>query len=37
MKEWQHRPLESVYPVMWLDAIHFKVREDGVVKSKAIY
>jgi putative transposase len=37
IKEWQHRPLESVYPVMWLDAIHFKVRENGVVKSKAVY
>lgn len=37
IKEWQNRPLETVYPVMWLDAIHFKVREDGVVKSKAIY
>lgn len=37
IKEWQHRPLESVYPVIWLDAIHFKVRQDGVVKSKAIY
>lgn len=37
IKEWQNRPLESVYPVIWLDAIHFKVRQDGVVKSKAIY
>ena len=37
IKEWQNRPLENVYPVMWLDAIHFKVREDAVVKSKAIY
>lgn len=37
IKEWQHRPLESVYPVIWLDAMHFKVREDGVVKAKAIY
>lgn len=37
IKEWQHRPLESVYPVVWLDAIHFKVRQDGVVKNKAIY
>lgn len=37
IKEWQNRPLESVYPVMWLDAIHFKVREDAVVKSKAVY
>lgn len=37
IKEWQNRPLENVYPVVWLDAMHFKVRQDGVVKSKAIY
>lgn len=37
IKEWQNRPLESVYPVIWLDAMHFKVRENGVVKTKAIY
>lgn len=37
IKEWQNRLLESVYPVMWLDAIHFKVRHDGSVKTRAIY
>jgi transposase-like protein len=37
IKEWQNRPLESLYPVIWLDAMHFKVRHDGVVKSRAIY
>ena len=37
IKEWQNRPLESIYPVIWLDAMHFKVRDNGVVKSKAIY
>ena len=37
IKEWQNRPLENVYPVIWLDAMHFKVRQDGVVVSKAIY
>lgn len=37
IKEWQNRLLENVYPVMWLDAIHFKVRQDGTVKSRAIY
>lgn len=37
IKEWQNRPLESVYPVIWLDAMHFKVRDNGVVKAKAIY
>ncbi len=29
IKEWQNRPLENVYPVIWLDAMHFKVRQDG--------
>jgi len=28
VKEWHNRPLDAVYPVVWLDAIHFKVRED---------
>jgi len=37
IKEWQNRPLESVYPVIWLDAMHFKVRHQGIVKSKAVY
>lgn len=37
IKEWQNRPLESLYPVVWLDAMYFKVREDDRVKSKAIY
>lgn len=37
IKAWQNRPLESIYPVIWLDAMHFKVRENGMVKSKAIY
>jgi putative transposase len=37
IKEWQNRPLENIYPVIWLDAMFFKVREDGSVKSKAIY
>jgi putative transposase len=37
IKEWQNRPLESIYPVIWLDAMHFKVRHEGMVKSRAIY
>ena len=37
IKEWQNRPLDSVYAVIWLDAIHFKVRHEGVVKSRAVY
>lgn len=37
IKEWQSRTLESVYCIVWLDAMHFKVREDGKVKHKALY
>src|ERR1041385_4476606 len=37
VKAWQNRPLESVYPFMWLDAIHYKVKEDGAIKTKAVY
>lgn len=37
LKEWQQRPLEGLYPFVWLDAIHYKVREDGRYVSKAIY
>lgn len=35
--EWQSRPLDELYPFVWMDAIHFKVREDGKVQSKAVY
>jgi transposase-like protein len=35
--EWQSRPLERVYPVVFLDAIHFKVRKDGRIINKAAY
>lgn len=34
---WRNRPLESVYPFLWLDAIHYKVKEDGAIKTKAVY
>lgn len=37
LKEWQQRPLDALYPFVWLDAIHYKVREDGRYVSKAIY
>lgn len=36
-KEWQSRPLEEIYPVVFFDAIHFKVIKDGKVVSKAAY
>lgn len=37
IKEWQNRPLESICPFVFMDAIHYKVREDGQIKSKAAY
>jgi putative transposase len=37
IREWQNRPLESVYAMVVLDAIHYKVREEGVVVKKAVY
>jgi transposase-like protein len=37
LKEWQQRPLEAVYPFVWLDAIHYKIKENGRYVSKAVY
>ena len=36
-KEWQQRPLESIYAVVFLDAIHYRVRSEGQVVKKAVY
>lgn len=35
--EWRNRPLDPIYPIVYLDAMHFKVREEGKVISKAFY
>lgn len=35
--EWRNRPLEQVYPIVFLDAMHFKVRVDGKVMTRAFY
>jgi len=37
LEEWRERPLESHYPIVWMDAIHYKVKEDGRYVNKAIY
>ncbi|CEK24670.1 transposase (fragment) [Xenorhabdus nematophila AN6/1] len=37
LKQWQQRPLEALYPFIWLDAIHDKIREDGRYVSKVVY
>jgi putative transposase len=37
IEEWQKRPLDTVYPIVFIDAIHFSVRSEGVVIKKAVY
>ncbi|HVI72348.1 MAG TPA: IS256 family transposase [Pyrinomonadaceae bacterium] len=37
VREWQSRPLETLYPVIILDALRVKIRDEGVVKNKAVY
>lgn len=37
IKEWQERPLQSVYAMVILDAIHYNVRDNGIVTKKAAY
>ena len=37
VKEWQERPLEPIYTFVWLDAIHYKIKDGGKYDTKAVY
>jgi putative transposase len=37
VRAWQNRQLDKVYPIMYLDAIQFKIRDSGHIKNKAVY
>jgi transposase-like protein len=37
VKEWQSRPLEAMYAIVYFDALRLKIRDEGVVKNKAVY
>lgn len=37
VREWQNRPLERMYPVVFFDALQVKIRDEGTVKNKAVY
>ncbi len=37
VKLWQSRPLDALYPIVYMDCIHVKVRDTGAVKNKAVY
>lgn len=37
IEEWQNRPLSEIYPVLFIDAIHYSVRDEGIIKKLAAY
>ncbi len=37
LNEWRNRPLESVYPFVFLDCMHYKVKDNGSVQTRAVY
>jgi len=37
IEEWQQRPLSSVYPIVFIDAVHFSVRDNNIIKKLAAY
>ena len=37
VKEWQSRPLDACYPIVFFDALRVKIRDEGLVKNKAVY
>jgi putative transposase len=37
VRAWQNRPLEAVYPILYLDALYVKMRDNGVVQNRAVY
>lgn len=37
IEDWQNRPLDDVYPIIYIDAIHYSVREDGIIRKLAAY
>ena len=37
VKAWQSRPLDTLYPIVYMDCIHVKVRDSGAVRVKALY
>lgn len=37
IEEWQNRPLDDIYPVLFIDAIHYSVRDNGIIKKLAAY
>lgn len=37
IEDWQNRPLDTVYPILYIDAIHYSVRDNGIIRKLAAY
>jgi putative transposase len=37
VREWQNRPLDPLYPIIFFDALRVKIRDEGLVRNKAVY
>ena len=37
IEDWQNRPLDEIYPVVYIDAIHYSVRDEGIIRKLAAY
>ena len=37
IEDWQNRPLDEIYPILYIDAIHYSVRDNGIIKKLAAY
>ena len=37
IEDWQNRPLDEVYPILYIDAIHYSVRDNGMIRKLAVY
>ena len=37
IEDWQNQPLDGVYPILFIDAIHYSVRDNGVIRKLAVY
>ena len=35
--DWQNRPLDEIYPILFIDAVHFSVRDDNIIRKLATY
>lgn len=37
IEDWQNRPLDEIYPILFIDAVHFSVRDDNIIRKLAAY